>query len=104
MDGVVSRREARLVFWLVRIALVGFIFSMSTGFFAVLASPAIILFVAWLLSYLLEPPVSFVQRHLPFKGRAVTDYLRQRDVLLRATGDEPPPAATFEKAATGTDA
>ena len=38
---------------------------------AVLAEPAIILFVAWLMSYVLEPPVSLVQRHLPFRGRGV---------------------------------
>ena len=30
-----------------------------------------ILFVAWLMSYVLEPPVSFIQRHLPFRGRGV---------------------------------
>lgn len=66
-----SRREARLVFWLVVLVLVGVIFSLSTEIFAVLASPAIILFIAWLMSYVLEPPVSLVQRHLPFKGRGV---------------------------------
>jgi predicted PurR-regulated permease PerM len=71
LGGVVSRREARLVFWLVVLVLVGILFSLSTEIFAVLASPAIILFIAWLLSYVLEPPVSFVQRHLPFKGRGV---------------------------------
>ena len=71
LGGVVSRREARLVFWLVLIALVAFILSMSTELFAIFASPAIILFVAWLMSYVLEPPVSWVQRHLPFKGRGV---------------------------------
>ena len=36
-----------------------------------LATPAIILFVAWLMSYVLEPPVTLVQRHLPFRGRGV---------------------------------
>jgi predicted PurR-regulated permease PerM len=71
LGGVVSRREARLVFWLVVLVLVGILFSLSTEIFAVLASPAIILFIAWLLSYVLEPPVSFVRRHLPFKGRGV---------------------------------
>jgi len=71
LGGVVSRREARLVFWLVVLALVGVISSLSTEIFTVLASPAIILFIAWLMSYVLEPPVSFVQRHLPFKGRGV---------------------------------
>ncbi len=69
--GVVSRREARLLFWLVVLSLIGVIFSLWTAFFAVLVSPAIILFIAWLMSYVLEPPVSFVQRHLPFKGRGI---------------------------------
>jgi predicted PurR-regulated permease PerM len=38
---------------------------------AVLAAPAIILFVAWLMAYVLEPPVSWLQRHLPFRGRGI---------------------------------
>jgi predicted PurR-regulated permease PerM len=128
---VVSRREARLLFWLVVLALVGVIFSLWTEFFAVLASPAVILFIAWLMSYVLEPPVSFVQRHLPFKGRgvavaitylvtaivaftviaskaaavlAVTDYVRQRDVPLRATDDEPEAAVTIDGSPAGWDA
>ena len=67
--GVVSRREARLVFWLVVLALVGVTLFLWSGPLSVLASPAIILFVAWLLSYVLEPPVTWLQRHLPFKGR-----------------------------------
>jgi predicted PurR-regulated permease PerM len=71
LGGVVSRREARLVFWLVLIALVSVILSMTTELFAIFATPAIILFVAWLMSYVLEPPVSWVQHHLPFKGRGV---------------------------------
>lgn len=71
LGGVVSRREARLVFWLVVLALLAVILTLSAGFLAVLASPAIILFVAWLLSYVLEPPVTWLQRHLPFKGRGV---------------------------------
>ena len=68
---VVSRREARLLFWLVVLALVGVVFVLYSESLAVLATPAIILFVAWLMSYVLEPPVSFVQRHLPFRGRGV---------------------------------
>src|SRR5689334_5767977 len=71
LGGVVSRREARLVFWLVVLALLAVILTLSAGFLGVLASPAIILFVAWLLSYVLEPPVTWLQRHLPFKGRGV---------------------------------
>jgi predicted PurR-regulated permease PerM len=68
---VVSRREARLLFWLVVLALVGVVFVLWSESLSVLATPAIILFVAWLMSYVLEPPVSFVQRHLPFRGRGV---------------------------------
>src|SRR5689334_21598677 len=71
LGGVVSRREARLVFWLVVLALLAVIMTLSAGFLAVLASPAIILLVAWLLSYVLEPPVTWLQRHLPFKGRGI---------------------------------
>ncbi len=68
---VVSRREARLVFWLVVIALVAVIATLAAGSLAPLAGPAIILFVAWLMAYVLEPPVSWLQRHLPFKGRGI---------------------------------
>jgi predicted PurR-regulated permease PerM len=68
---VVSRREARLVFWLVVIALVAVITTLAAGSLAPLAGPAIILFVAWLMAYVLEPPVSWLQRHLPFKGRGI---------------------------------
>ena len=70
-SAVVSRREARLLFWLVVLALVGIVFVLYSESLAVLATPAIILFVAWLMSYVLEPPVSLVQRHLPFRGRGV---------------------------------
>jgi predicted PurR-regulated permease PerM len=68
---VVSRREARLLFWLVVLALVGIVFVLWSESLSVLATPAIILFIAWLMSYVLEPPVSFVQRHLPFRGRGL---------------------------------
>jgi predicted PurR-regulated permease PerM len=68
---VVSRREARLLFWLVVIALVATIVNMSAGSLSPFVGPAIILFVAWLLAYVLEPPVSWLQRHLPFRGRGV---------------------------------
>lgn len=68
---VVSRREARLVFWLVVIALVAVIATLMADSLAVLAAPAIILFVAWLMAYVLEPPVSWLQRHLPFRGRGI---------------------------------
>jgi predicted PurR-regulated permease PerM len=68
---VVSRREARLIFWLVVIALLAAIFTLMAGSLTALAAPAIILFVAWLMAYVLEPPVSLLQRHLPFKGRGI---------------------------------
>lgn len=68
---VVSRREARLVFWLIVIALVAVIATVMADSLAVLAAPAIILFVAWLMAYVLEPPVSWLQRHLPFRGRGI---------------------------------
>lgn len=68
---VVSRREARLVFWLVVLTLVGAVLTLWTDVLAVFGGPAIILFIAWLMSYVLEPPVSLVQRHLPFRGRGV---------------------------------
>lgn len=70
-SAVVSRREARLVFWLVVLALLGAVLTLWTDVLAVFVSPAIILFIAWLMSYVLEPPVSLVQRHLPFRGRGV---------------------------------
>lgn len=68
---VVSRREARLVFWLVVLALVAAIVTISADSLSVLAGPAVILFVAWLMAYVLEPPVSWLQRHLPSSGRGV---------------------------------
>ena len=66
---VVSRREARLLFWLIGIALFAVIATLGSQITAVLATPAIILFVAWLMAYVLEPFVSWLHRHLPFKGR-----------------------------------
>lgn len=59
------------MFWLVILALVGVVFALWSDALSVLATPFIILFVAWLMSYVLEPPVSFVQRHLPFRGRGI---------------------------------
>ncbi len=71
LEHVVSRREARLVFWLVVTALFIAIIRLASDFFAILATPAIVLFVAWLMAYVLEPPVSWLQRHLPFRGRGI---------------------------------
>jgi predicted PurR-regulated permease PerM len=67
---VVSRREARLVSWLV-VALVAVIATVMADSLSVMAAPAIILFVVWLMAYVLEPPVSWLQRHLPFRGRGI---------------------------------
>jgi putative heme transporter len=69
LSDVVSPREARLLFWLVVLALVAVIATLGASFTSVLATPAIILFVAWLMAYVLEPFVSLLQRHMPFKGR-----------------------------------
>ena len=74
-SAIVSRREARLVFWLVVLSLLGLILTVYASVFAVFAGPAVILFVAWLVSYVLEPPVSFIQRHLPFRGRGVAVFI-----------------------------
>ena len=68
---VISRREARLLFWLVLITLMGIVLTLLRDLFSALAGPAIILFVAWLMSYVLEPPVSWLRRHLPTKGRGI---------------------------------
>ena len=69
---VVSRREARLVFWLVVIALLASILTLVSGFTAALAGPAVILFVAWLMSYVLDPAVGWLQDHLPIKSRGLS--------------------------------
>jgi putative heme transporter len=71
LSDVVSRREARLVFWLVVLTLGAVVATIAANSLGALASPAIILFVAWLMAYVLEPPVSWLQRHLPFRGRGV---------------------------------
>jgi predicted PurR-regulated permease PerM len=69
---IVSRREARLLFWLVVIALVAVIATLGTEFASVFAGPVLILFVAWLMAYVLEPAVSFLHAHLPFRGRGMS--------------------------------
>ena len=46
--------------------------TLGAEFTAVLAGPALILFVAWLMAYVLEPIVSLLHRHLPFKGRGLS--------------------------------
>lgn len=71
LSDVVSRREARLVFWLVVLTLGAIVGTLAVAALAPLAAPIIILFVAWLMAYVLEPPVSWLHRHLPFKGRGM---------------------------------
>ncbi len=68
---VVSPREARLLFWLVLIALMTVIANLSAGVVSTLSGPAVILFVAWLMAYVLEPFVDWLARHMPFKSRGL---------------------------------
>ena len=68
---VVSPREARLLFWLVLIALLTIIANLSAGVVETLSGPAVILFVAWLMAYVLEPFVDWLGRHMPFKSRGL---------------------------------
>jgi predicted PurR-regulated permease PerM len=78
LSNVISRREARLLFWLVLIALVTVVANLSSDVVTALSGPAIILFVAWLLAYVLEPAVTWLARHMPFKSRGLavaTTYL-----------------------------
>jgi predicted PurR-regulated permease PerM len=68
---VISPRELRLLFWLIVIALVGIIGLLTSGIAETLSGPAIILFVAWLMAYVLEPPVTWLTRHMPFHSRGL---------------------------------
>ena len=68
---VISPREMRLVFWLIVIALVGVIGVLGSGIADTLSGPAVILFVAWLMAYVLEPPVTWLARHMPFHSRGL---------------------------------
>ena len=68
---VVSPREARLLFWLILIALLAIIANLSAGVVSTLSGPAVILFVAWLMAYVLEPFVDWLARHMPFKSRGL---------------------------------
>ena len=68
---VISPREMRLLFWLIVIALVGVIGVLSSGIADTLSGPAVILFVAWLMAYVLEPPVTWLARHIPFHSRGL---------------------------------
>jgi predicted PurR-regulated permease PerM len=68
---VISPRELRLLFWLIVIALVGVVGVLGSGIAETLSGPAVILFVAWLMAYVLEPPVTWLTRHLPFHSRGL---------------------------------
>ena len=67
---VISPRELRLLFWLVVITLVGVIGLLGSGIADTLSGPAVIIFVAWLMAYVLEPPVTWLARNMPFRSRA----------------------------------
>jgi predicted PurR-regulated permease PerM len=69
---VVSRREARVVFWLVVLALAAVVVTLTADTVALLRWPAIVLFLAWLMSYVLEPPISWLQRHVPPHSRGLS--------------------------------
>ena len=69
---VVSPREARLLFWLILIALLAIIANLSAGVVETLSGPAVILFVAWLMAYVLEPFVDWLAHHMPFKSRGLS--------------------------------
>jgi predicted PurR-regulated permease PerM len=71
LSRVISPREARLVFWLIVIALVGVIGVLGSGIADTLTGPAVILFVAWLMAYVLEPAVTWLTRHVPFHSRGL---------------------------------
>jgi putative heme transporter len=68
---VISPREMRLLFWLIVLALVGVIGVLGSGIADTLSGPAVILFVAWLMAYVLEPAVTWLTRHLPLHSRVL---------------------------------
>jgi predicted PurR-regulated permease PerM len=82
---VISRREARLVFWLTVVALAAIIANLSAEFTSVLVGPALILFVAWLMAYVLEPAAAFLHGHLPFKGRGMSVLITYAVTFVVAT-------------------
>ena len=71
LANVISPREVRLLFWLVIIALMAIIANLTAGIVTTLSGPMIILFVAWLMAYVLEPLVNWLARHMPFKSRGL---------------------------------
>ena len=71
LTDIVSRSEARLLFWLVAGALLAVIWALVSGPLSVLAPAAIVLFIAWLMAYVLDPIISWLKAHLPFRGRGI---------------------------------
>src|SRR6188508_1199160 len=71
LSRVISPRELRLLFWLIVIALVGVIGILTSGIADTLSGPAVILFIAWLMAYVLEPAVDWLARHLPLHSRVL---------------------------------
>ena len=71
LSRVISPRELRLLFWLIVIVLVGVIGVLGSGIADTLSGPAVILFVAWLMAYVLEPAVTWLTRHMPFHSRGL---------------------------------
>ena len=69
---VISPRELRLLFWLIVMALVGVLGVLGSGIAETLSGPAVILFIAWLMAYVLEPAVTWLTRHLPFHSRGLS--------------------------------
>jgi predicted PurR-regulated permease PerM len=72
LSRVISPRELRLLFWLIVIVLVGVIGVLGSGIADTLSGPAVILFVAWLMAYVLEPAVTWLTRHMPFHSRGLS--------------------------------
>ena len=72
LSRVISPRELRLLFWLIVIVLVGVIGLLGSGIADTLSGPAVILFVAWLMAYVLEPAVTWLTRHMPFHSRGLS--------------------------------
>ena len=71
LSRVISPRELRLLFWLIVMVLVGVLGVLGSGIAETLSGPAVILFVAWLMAYVLEPAVTWLARHMPFHSRGL---------------------------------
>ena len=71
ISDIVSKSEARLLFWLIAGALIAIIWALVSGPLSVLAPAAIILFIAWLMAYVVDPIISWLRAHLAFRGRGI---------------------------------